>query len=118
MRLERSRALYAERRAAGVCPSCGRARDAAGCLTCARCLRHARESQARQRARPEVRRATSARKAAEYAARRNAGLCPRCGGDRDLPGGLVLCSSCRSALRYYYRRWAASEAPRESLVAV
>ena len=84
-------------RAAGLCVSCGAARDRPDRLACQTCRRRLADAQNRHRAahppdRDRLRADVRARRRRYLAA----GLCPECGAERDRPDRR-LCARCRDA---------------------
>jgi 5-methylcytosine-specific restriction enzyme A len=105
------RAWRAKHKAAGLCTSCGAARDTPGRVRCAACLgadKAAYQRQGRDRYRQRAGRQNAGDRAerARWAAE---GLCTWCGGPKDIPDR-KRCSGCKeatdryNAVRYTKRR--------------
>ena len=90
--IARVKALREARKAAGLCVVCGGERDREGLLTCAACLakhrRRCKEYNERRGRQHDIARAKALREA-----RKAAGLCVVCGGERDRDDRLT-CSAC------------------------
>ena len=120
---ERSRRRTAERLARGLCPKCGKAPLAPDRTLCRHCVEKRRAAERARYAKgkaagklyggrdpKERRRNARGRTRRRYDARREAGLCTRCGLRPPVEGG-AACEPCRDARRAGERRqWAARRA--------
>lgn len=80
-------ATYEKRRAAGLCPECGKIKSARY-VSCYKCRQKRRRYRRKRLAdNPRLRRTHKT-----YHRRRAAGLCPECGGKRDT--NYLVCSTC------------------------
>ena len=119
----RLRRQHAERSASGLCTRCGKAPPEPGLKVCARCAEKRRTADKARRARAgargkpyagrdpvKCRRADRASDKRRRRARREAGLCTRCGSNPPAEGRSV-CEPCREAMRATERaRYAARKA--------